>query len=471
MRKITKRILAGVMSAAMIASFAACSNDDGGSSNGGGGGGAATEETTTTTAKTEWTGDNVEVDVDDSSLNTELDTQGKTLKYLGFYDLNPTNDSPERSVELSIFEDVYGAKVEYIATTSATQFDDLANAIIGGTPPDVVVHSDRTFPYDISKNQFQPVGALIDWNDPMWASVKDTADKFLWNGEYYVAPLGYSFNDFRMFMYNQSTIDEEALDDPLELYEAGNWTWDEFVRLQKEYQSADPENRYGVCGYWADAFVYTAGDPIVDFDGSKFTNNIYSANIERAQGVLEDLFANNLVKTGWYLGDVFDASGETLFYGMGTWAYEHVAGAYPSDEIKMVPFPRNPDSSDNVTSKKLLAYMWVKGSDNNDVVKAWFDSNRLAAYDPKYADATKDKFLTNAPTWNSDLYDLVMELNDDEKFPYAFDYGMGISEAMTGDSGYIRTLYECISNGTYESWAQARDEFSGIIDAEISAFN
>lgn len=462
------------MSAAMIASFAACSDDgssdSGNGGGGGGGGGASTEETTTTTAKTEWTGDDYEVDVADNDLDTAIDTQGKTLKYMGFYDINPTNDEPERSVMLTIFEDVYGAKVEYIATTSATQFDDLATAIIGGTSPDIFIHSDRTFPYDISKNQFQPIDSLIDWTAPMWAEKKEQADKFMWNGEHYIAPFGYKFEDYQVLMYSKTRVEDEGLDDPYELYRAGEWDWDNFVRLQKEYQSAG-NDRYGICGYWANAFVYTAGDPIVDYDGSKFTNNIYSANIERAQGVLEELFANNLVKVGWYLGDVFDNGGETLFYGMGPWAIDHVADAYPEEEIGVIPLPRNPEMNDYYVSKKLYAYMWVKGSDNADCVKAWFDSCRLAFYDPQYADVTKEKYLKNHPTWTSEIYDTILELDNDEKFPYAFDYGSGISEAMTGDDGYIRTLYECISNGTYERWSQARDEFANMIDAEIAAYN
>ena len=467
MRKITKRILAGVMAAATLSSFAACS-DDGDSGTGGGGGQA--EATTTTTAKTEWTGDDYEVTADEGGLDTTLDTQGKTLKYLGFYDLNPTNDAPERSVELALFEDVYGAKIEYIATTSMTQYDDLANLINGGTPPDIIVHSDRTFPYDISKKQFQSIDPLIDWDDPMWAEKKEQADMFMWEGQHYIAPLGYSFNDYRVFMYSKTRVDDEGLDDPLELYRAGEWDWDSFVRLQKEYQD-NGTDRYGVCGYWQDAFVYTAGDPIVSFDGNKYTNNIYSANIERAQNILGELNANSLVKVGWYLGDVFDASGETLLYGMGPWAIDHVVKAYPSEEIGVVPFPKNPDSDKNYVAKKLLAYMWVNGSDNGDCVKAWLDSNRLAFYDPQYKQATKDKFLKNAPSWTEEMYDTIAELDDDEKFIYAFDFGSGISDAMTGDEGYIRTLYECIGNGTYESWAQARDEYAGIIDAEIAAYN
>lgn len=215
MKKTTSKILAGILAAASAASFAACSSDDSGSGN---------AETTTTTAKTEWTGDNIEVTADEGALDTDVDISGKALKWMGIYDLNPTNDSPERSAEVALFEDTYGASIEYIPTTSSTRFDDLATAILGGSSPDIFIYEWRTFPYDINKGQYQPVDSLIDWSDPMWADVKDEADKFIWKGEHYIAPLGYSFNDTQILMYNTTMAEEEGIEDPYELIRKASGT-------------------------------------------------------------------------------------------------------------------------------------------------------------------------------------------------------------------------------------------------------
>ena len=189
-----KRIAAGLLAAVSVFSLTAC---------GGSGSGDTTTADVTTTAKTEWTGDNVEVTAEEGELSTDVDISGKTLKWMGIYDLNPTNDSPERSAELALFEDTYGASIEYIPTTSDKRFDDLATAILGGTSPDIFVYEWLTFPYGISKGQYQPIDSLVDWEDPMWADVKDTADKFIWKGEHYIAPLGYAFSDTQVLMYNQ----------------------------------------------------------------------------------------------------------------------------------------------------------------------------------------------------------------------------------------------------------------------------
>lgn len=459
MKKTSRKILAGVLAAASLASFAACSD----------GSGSGSVETTTTTAKTEWTGDNIEVTIaDEESLDTSVDLTGQTLKWMGFYDLNPTNDAPERSTELALFEDTYGAKIEYIPTTNGTRFDDLATAILGGTPPDIFIYEWRAFPYDIVKGQYQPIDSVVDWDDPMWADVKDKADMFVWKGEHYIAPLGYAFNDSQVLMYNKTMFEEEGLDDPYELYKEGKWNWTAFTDAMNTYVGSGSD-RYGICGWWANAFVYTAGDTLVTYDGNKFTNNLYSAKVERAQHVIEEIRANNLIKSGWFTGDVFNNGGDTLFYSMGTWAYNDVAKAYPDDVVQIVPFPRDPEQDTDFVASKIHAYMWVKGSENADCVKAWFNVNRLVNYEDQYKEITKQKFLANSAGWSDEMYDLAMSFYDSSKFTFAYDYGYGISQYM-GDE-VMPVLYEGIANTKIENWTQGRESLMNIVDQELAVYN
>lgn len=460
MKKTSSKILAGILAAASLASLAACSD----SSSGGG----DTTPTETTTSKTEWTGDNIEVTTAEDSIKSELDTQGKTLKWMGFYDLNPTNDQPERSTELALFEDNYGAKIEYVPTTNSTQFDDLATAILGGQSPDIFVYDWRAFPYDISKGQYQAIDSVVDWEDPMWADVKEQADMFVYNGEHYVAPFGYGFNDFQILMYNKSVIEENGFDDPYELYQKGEWDWDVFVSMMKDFKG-DDEDRYGIAGWWANAFVYTSGDTMVTYDGEKYTNNLYSAQVEKAQHVIEDIWKNTLVKRGWVGGESAFTTGDTLFYSMGTWAYNAAAESMPNDVIQIVPFPKDPDSDTYYMNKRIFSHMWVKGSTNADCVKAWFDVNRLVNYEEQYKKITKQKFLSNNSGWSEEMYDLVMTYYDDDKFKLAYDYGYGISQYMNAE--VMPLLYEGIVNEQFESWVQAREQVMTIVDSEIAVYN
>ncbi len=456
MRNKVKKPAALMLTALMTASLAACGGDENGASD------------IATTLKTEWTGDNIEVTAEEGELNTEVDISGKALKWLGIYDINPTNDSPERSAELALFEDTYGATVEYIPTSSATRFDDLATSILGGTSPDIFIYEWRSFPYDISKGQYQPIDSLIDWSDPMWADVEGIADKYTWNGEHYIAPLGYAFNDTQILMYNQRMIEEQGFDDPYELYEAGEWDWEMFTGMMKDYVENNPGN-FGIGGWWANAFVYTAGDTMVKYDGEKFINNLNSPSIERAQTVLEDIFRNNLIKRGWISGETAFTTNDLLFYSMGTWAYNAAAESIPEDSVKIVPFPKDPQSDKYYVSNKIFAYMWVKGSENDDVVRTWFECNRLVNYEEKYTEVTKEKYLQNNKGWTSEMYDIAMDFYDSGKFEQAYDYGYGLSSYM-GDT-VMPVLYEGIANEQFESWIQTRDEYSVIVDEECKVYN
>lgn len=461
-----KKLTAGILALSLTASLTAC----GGSSDSGS---ATTGDTTTadvtTTAATEWTGDDIEVDALDETL--DVDISGKTLKWLGIYDLNPTNDSPERSHELALFEDTYGAKIEYMPTTSDKRFDDLATSILGGTSPDIFAYEWRTFPYDISKGQYQAIDSLVNWDDPKWADVKDTADSFIWKGEHYIAPLGYSFNDTQVLMYNKTTMADNGFEDPYELYLNGEWDWNTFVDMMKTYVESNDSGseRYGIGGWWANAFVYTSGETMVTYDGTKFGNNLRSQKIERAQGVLEDIFKNNLIKRGWIGGESAFVDDSILFYSMGTWAYNAAAKSCPDDVIQIVPFPKDPDSDKYYVSNKVFAYMWVKGSENADCVKAWFDCNRTVNYDEKYVEATKEKFLKNNDGWTSEMYDIAMNFYDPDQFVQAYDYGYGLSTYMSDT--LMTVLYEGIANEQFEDWVQAREEYYSIVDEEIKVYN
>lgn len=159
-----KKAAALLMALTMTAAVTACGGGDSGSDSANA---TTTEATTTTESQTEWTGDNIEVEGLDEEEKGDVDISGQTIKYLGISDINPTNSNPERSVPLTLFEDTYGAKVEYIATTSSTKFTDLANLIMSGDSPDIFLYEWMAFPYGVSKGQYQPIDDLVDFSKPM----------------------------------------------------------------------------------------------------------------------------------------------------------------------------------------------------------------------------------------------------------------------------------------------------------------
>lgn len=452
MKTATVKILAGILASTI--SLASGSSDKHG--------GAADLKKS---AKT----DIAELITADGIIDDDLDISGKTLKWMGFYDLNPTKDAPERDMPVALFEDVYNAKLEYMPTTYSNQFDDLAVSIIGGNSPDIFLFSDRTFPYDISKGLFQPIDSVVDWKAPMWADVKKQADMFKWKGKHYVAPFGYLATDLQVLMYNRSELKRLGIKDPYKLYKSGKWDWNSFVDMMEDFTDKGDGDRYGIGGWWANALVYTSGDPLVKYNGKNFKNNLNSASVKKAQSVIKNIKKNNMAKQGWISpGDAF-TNGDLLFYSMGTWAFNAAAESVPDDEVFIVPFPKKPGTDTYYMHKSIISHMWVKGSKNADAVKAWFNVNRFVFYDERCVQATKEKFLKNNPGWSEEAYDVMLSCYDDDKLKLAYDYGFGLSDYM--NTTVMSTLYEGIVNESFESWTQAREEYSNIVDSEIAAYN
>lgn len=467
-----KKAAALLMALTMTTAVTACGGGDGGSDSANA---TTAEETTTTESQTEWTGDNIEVEGLDENEKGDVDISGQTIKYLGISDINPTNSNPERSVPLTLFEDTYGAKVEYIATTSSTKFTDLANLIMSGDSPDIFLYEWMAFPYGVSKGQYQPIDDLVDFSKPMWEDMKGVADDFVMGGKHYVAPLGYRFYDSQVLMYNADLFESEGIDDPKELYESDAWDWDAFVSTMKKFVDNDPENRYGIAGWWSNAFVFTAGETLVQYDGNTFTNNINSPALEKAEFMLEDMTKNKLILNGWINPSEAFTSDTLAFYGMGTWAFNDAQKSMEEYDIQIVPFPKAPDSDTYYVSNALHSYMWVKGSDKADAVKIWFECCRRENYDEQYTEVTKAKLLENNPYWTSEKYDFIMDLYDPDKFTQVFDYAYGISDMMSNtDAGgaIVQIIYEGIANeNEYSNWTQIKNEYSTIIDQELKTIN
>ena len=162
-----KRIFAGLTALASLFAFSACGSEE------------STEDDFT------WESDAVTVNTENVDTADKADISGQTIYWLGIYDLNPTKNNPDRSVALTLFEDVYGGKIEYIQTTSSKMFDDLANRIIGGDPVDIFDYQWNAVPYGVYKNQYQPLDDYIDIFCPMWDSVEGVIDSMDYKGKDY----------------------------------------------------------------------------------------------------------------------------------------------------------------------------------------------------------------------------------------------------------------------------------------------
>lgn len=458
-----KRVIAGAFALAMALSAASC--------------GSKKEDKDSSSFEAT---NNVKVE-DDENISAIPEGSATELLYLGEGDLNPTAGNPETSTELTLFQK-RGGSIKYSATTHDERFDKLAAAITANKDvPDIFKYEWIAFPSQIVREMYQPIDSIVDFDSDIWSPTKDVADQFVLKGEHYVAPVGYEAS--AMLCYDNSVIESEGLDDPYQLYLDGEWTWSAWENIMTDYVgNATDTERYGVNGFFKNHFVQQTGKRLVEYDADSntFVNNLKDPDIEKAENMLYDMNKKGLILGGW-VGSASDCfSQNCLFYAMGDWAYTGNSGPKEGDNWAIVPIPASDDNPQKITTSNMTAYMWVKGSDKADAVKCWFECNRVAKTDPKYAETNKEKFMENNPYWTEEMYNVRTDVVSDD-YMMIFDYIFGISNTLgdeksfDGNQKLADYIYGAVAStdedGNQPTWAQIREQYSATVDSEIKDMN
>lgn len=469
-----KKIIAGIMSVSMMFSLGACSgSSDGGSTDG---------DTTTTAGRTKEEDEVTVADLGEKYPN-DVDISGQEIVWMADYDINPSNND-DRSVALTLFEDTYGGKVKWIQTTSATKFDDLANKIMSDEQVDMFPYEWSCLPNGVYKDQYEPLDDYINLDDDLWSDVKYMAESLVYNGKHYVIP--YAISDPVCIQYSRELMQEEGLDDPYELYQKGEWTWDTFMDMMEKFvnNADDGEERFGINGWFGQAVVQSTGKTIVTYDGSKFANNITDPQIEKAELLLQQIAQENLYDPSWK--SYFPEDGLTLFYAMGgTWSLGESNGKNPDGDIMIVPFPKDPDADKYYACTNYAAKMLVKNSQKGDAVATYIKCERIAQVEDQYKETAKQKALIQTQDAKGNVIKYITEEQYDAFQKYVeqdispvFDYGFGMGSRMYGDGEYtyetrgvMNNLMEALLNGEVNTWAELREAWSSVVDTEIETYN
>ena len=442
--------------------------------------------------------DDVSINVDSDLASDDPDIKGQTIYWLGEYDLNPTGND-DRSVALSLFEDVYGAKVEYIQTSNENRFTDLANRINAGDPVEMFPYEWDAVPNGVTKGQYDYLDDYIDLEDPIWDGMEDVIESMKYNGHYYVVP--YTITDYIAITYSRSMIAEEGLEDPYELYKKGEWDWDKMMEMMKAFvaNGEEGDNRFGIAGWYGQAVVQSTGETIVKYDGEKFSSNVANEKIEKAELMLEEISKLGLHDTTWH-GN-FPTDGNVLFYGMALWGLsagnakmepmtqEEWTNASDLDtDLFIVPFPKMPGSDKYYLCGNTAAKMLVKGSDKGDAVATYIKCERLAATQEEYVQAAKEKALIPGITaagkvskyMSEEQYDFMMSWYEDENIVPMFDFGYGMGSRMSSETydyntrGVMNNFMDGLLTkyeGTPDTWAEMRAAWESVVEETVEEYN
>lgn len=434
-----KKILAVLMGLAVItAGFTACDK----------------EEESSETSETEIASEIA------TEVTEEEKSEGETIYFMSDYDLNPENGK-SRSIALTLFEDVYGGKIEWVPTTQATMYDDLSKAILGGEQVDMFPYYDNAVPYGVSQDLFQPLNDYIDFTDERWTDMKGLADKMAYNGSYYAVPT--NINNPVVLIYSRKAVKDMKLDDPYKLYTEGKWTWEKFVELMKEFEGT------GCAGWIGQGIMQSTGQPYVTYDGSAFTNNIENEQLQSAGELIEQI-CGPMYDEEWY--DELDE--DILFLGAGSWDIADSNKENKDADVFFVPFPSE-DGSGKFVTADINAKMLVKNSQNGEAVAKYLECERIAVTEEKYVEAQKKADIESGIT--EEQYTFLEELKNPDNVMFDFAYGMSkaISNATTdyNERGAINNMNDALLTGYADApytWTEIRDSYKEVIDKEIENY-
>ncbi len=457
--KLSKRLAAGIFAMTMAFSVAGCGSSDSSGEESGERAGLDVDPETM---------ELVEQMKDDPRLPASLDNTN--IKWLAHYDANPTNGSV-KGAGLKLFEEKYGGTIEYIHAEWDDRYTKLANLVMSQDSPDFFPADDMdTFPKGAIKAMFQPIDDVIDLNSELWKNSKPFCDQFMFNGKHYIAVIKPSPNF--VCVYNKRTIEDNNLDDPAELFENDEWTWDKFYDMCVEFTNAEQE-KYGLDGYWyGNALSQTSGVPLIGLKDGKIVQNMSDPAIAKVQDWMYKLEKNDVCfdrsSNNWSTrgsGETGDGLGSylTLFIPTGLWAVEgdpeavKLIGKVTEDEneIMFVPMPRDPDGDTYYMGSRVNGYNICTGAPNPQGVAAYLDCIQVM---DEHSDEIYERTLRDTYLWTDEMIEMRKTCYDLCAQNPVFDFQNGVSPELDAAMMDV-SQYTMITGGGAKTWTECVGEY------------
>ncbi len=482
--KNIKKLFAGALAITMVASLTACGDSNGSEASKDDVVNDVLEETTTTTT----TGVTVEVNTEELKedevdvLATAMDQlqdvelANKEIKWLAHYDLNPSTNGASKKVELEMFEKKYGGSITHYVTTWEARYDDLSKYVLGGEGIDFFPGDDaNNFPNGIVNGMFQPVDDYIDLNSEIWQNTATAMELLNFGGKHYEFVTGVTPE--QVCMYSKSTIEANGLDDPWELYEAGEWNWDTFKQMLLDFVDEDSD-QWGLDNWYNEkALFLSAGVPLIGTKDGELVCNIMDSTVEKAMNYQYDLFTSGLVlpleQFNWSIQPQMMGEGRQLFWLNGMWGVEGDPSTWSiqvaPEDLGIVPVP-SPAGSDPYQSVAVNGFALCKGAANPEGVARFAECTIVASNDPGTIAISERKSMDDSG-WTEELLTRYSEIKELGRQYPVMELSAGCSKdiaSLTTDGG-AQIGMRAAFHGT--DWATNRDATADVLKMLVDEVN
>lgn len=250
---------------------------------------------------------------------------------------------------------------------SSTMVDNFRSGILAGFQDYDIVATGGALRTDARAGNLMGLASLIDVrNTDKWGT-PNMLQPMLWNEDVYgVVPFAWPDLIYRLsghiLAVNENIVSRLAQPDPREFVEKGEWTWDKFEEVIRDYTFEDAGRTiYGVrvhLPYYSIDFLLSNGVAVSSYEDGHVVAGVYTEAgreaMERAQTVYYDTCHDYFHPLTDSVGDDEFSNGETVMYL--TWLNELTGSTnwimYNMDNIGILPFPQGPKA----TPGKYLSY-------------------------------------------------------------------------------------------------------------------
>ena len=298
-------------------------------------------------------------------------------------------------------EQTYNVELYFKNLTWDGVISSINTSIMAGTPDMDVYETDLQFGVPAVMNGYaQAISSYADPDDDIYKDqiiveplqIDGLDDDYLFTGSSDL-PVGLYALGFNMDM-----IKDANLENPQDLYDRGEWTWDKFLEylqaLTKDTDNDGKTDVYGYGGWWTTFLTYMLLSNGTDIASSPTSHLDSAATIETIQ-FIDDMYNKYQVarpwnEEDWNINNDAYASGEMAFWITACWIADGMGDADPSKvsfECGVVPFPKGPNVTKNGATYKSYNtssnyYFIPKGIDDSKLVYKvveqwinWFDGD------------------------------------------------------------------------------------------------
>ena len=394
-------------------------------------------------------------DDDDVMVLPPLDVAGKSAVVMST--LDPASDGVLRIIEK--YKRLYGADLVFEQPAWDMFSENLAQKILSGDPPDMVMARDSDYPMWAGMGYLRPLDDYIDLDSALWKTVKNTMNNMRYNGKLFAAVR--STTAYYFVWYNKDILANYGLEDPQELFDKGEWTYAKLLEYAIEMTDTTGDTPvYGLAGAFY-TLIYCMIDSVqrspMANDGGNYILTLDDPLLTEVINAFSDLYQKyNVVGPDNYMPEFTQGKIAMMAEGSWTGGTEPLATMHREGTAAMVMWPKWNESMDYSMSGGVGFSCVPHNVKDIELSMSIINSMRFA--EPGEADESKQQYIDLG--WTDWEWDHMRDAND--------KVYVQLQKLISDPGGaFLGMMYNMRSN----SWVNSRADFEGRCQQVLDEFN